>query len=98
MPSVTRLAIHEEGQQAVCFRATDTAATVLNRCNTSSLLEWFKTNSEDPAARAYTYMEFLRHYVYDKNKVFAALLKPGGRTAHSRFGIPIPIENNTHCK
>ena len=28
----------------------------------------------------------------------AALLMPGGRTAHSRFGIPIPIENSTHCK
>lgn len=28
----------------------------------------------------------------------AALLMPGGRTSHSRFGIPIPIEGTTHCK
>ena len=28
----------------------------------------------------------------------AALLLPGGRTAHSRFRIPIPIEGATHCK
>ena len=28
----------------------------------------------------------------------AALLMPGGRTVHSRFGIPIPIETQTHCK
>lgn len=28
----------------------------------------------------------------------AALLLPGGRTAHSRFAIPIPIEGQTHCK
>ena len=53
VPSVTRLAIHEEGQQAVCFRSNENAATVLNRRNTSSLLEWFKTNNEDPAAREY---------------------------------------------
>lgn len=51
LPSVTRLAIHEEGQQAVCFSAQDTPAAVLNRRNTSTLLEWFKTNREDPAAR-----------------------------------------------
>ena len=68
------------------------------QCSTAATLAAFKTNSEDPAARAYTYMEFPRHYVYDKNKVFAALLMPGGRTAHSCFGIPSPIENNTHCK
>ena len=28
----------------------------------------------------------------------AALLLAGGRTAHSRFRIPIPVEGATHCK
>ena len=27
----------------------------------------------------------------------ALLLFPGGRTAHSRFKIPILLEDNTHC-
>lgn len=28
----------------------------------------------------------------------AALLLPGGRTAHSRFGIPIPATSGKNCK
>lgn len=67
VPSVTRLAIHEEGQQAVSFKATDTAEMVVNRRNTSTLMEWFKVNATDPSARDYTYLEFPRHYVWEKN-------------------------------
>ena len=68
VPAVTRLAVHEEGQQAVFFKATDDATAVVNRRNTSSLLEWFEMNKTDPAARQYTYLEFPRHYVWSKNK------------------------------
>ena len=68
VPSVTRLAVHEEGQQTVYFKANNDAAAVVNRRSTSSLLEWFEVNKSDPAAQQYTYLEFLCHYVWDKTK------------------------------
>lgn len=68
VPSVTRLAVHEEGAHRVYYKDGVTLMREVEREGTSTLLEWFHTNKDDSAGRHLTYLEFVQEYSWDKSK------------------------------
>uniref|UniRef100_A0ABD2WRH7 ATP-dependent DNA helicase n=1 Tax=Trichogramma kaykai TaxID=54128 RepID=A0ABD2WRH7_9HYME len=64
--SITRLAVHLPNQQ--CAIITDENFVDLNQAS-STLIDYFKLNSEDPNARQYFYKDIPTVYVHKKKKV-----------------------------
>jgi hypothetical protein len=70
LPAVTTLQLHLPGQQAVYFSEREDPAAIQARLDRSltTLLAFFKYNSEKADGRQYLYHEFPEHYVYERNK------------------------------
>ena len=81
LPSVIPLALHLPGQQAVYFSEQEASDNLRQRLDmsTTTLLAFFKYNSEREDGRQYLYQEFPEHYVYERNK--------GWKTRKQRFSI-----------
>jgi hypothetical protein len=64
--TITRLAVHLEGQQTMFFEAgTEQHAVEANR--QTRLTAWFELNKKDPAARQYLYPDIPKHYRFSAN-------------------------------
>ena len=68
VPAVTRLAVHEEGGHRVYFKNGTMLTDVRDRTSTTTLLQWFETNSFDPNVRMLTNLEFVTKYSWDLTK------------------------------
>ena len=81
LPSVTTLALHLPGQQAVYFSEWEATNELRQRLDisTTTLLAFFKYNAEKEDGRQYLYQEFPEHYVYERNK--------GWKPRQQRFSI-----------
>ena len=66
-PAVTRLAIHDEGQQNVMFREGQEVEAVEKQVNTT-LMAFFVTNKTNPAARHIKYQDFPKHFTFRNGK------------------------------
>ena len=66
-PAVTRLAIHDEGQQNVMFREGQEVEAVEKQVNTT-LMAFFDTNKTNPAARHIKYQDFPKHFTFSNGK------------------------------
>ena len=68
-PSVIPLALHLPGQQAVYFSERETLDELRAHLDmsTTTLLAFFKYNSENEDGRQYLYQEFPEHYLYECN-------------------------------
>ncbi|CAB5176430.1 unnamed protein product [Rhizophagus irregularis] len=66
-PKVQRLAVHLPDHQYVTFQDGENLQNVIERANSrkTTLTAFFQENMENPAARAYTYIEFPIHYTWD---------------------------------
>jgi len=66
LPPVTTLVLHHPGQQAIYFPEQDDPGALQERLNRSmtTLIVFFKFNSENVDGRQYLYQEFPEHYVY----------------------------------
>jgi len=69
LPDVTTLSLHLPSQQALYFPDQKTAGDLQERLDrsTSTLLAFFKYNSENVDGRQYLYHEFPEHFVYVHN-------------------------------
>ena len=69
VPGVT-FALHLPGQQAVYFSEQEASDDLRARLDmsTTTLLAFFKYNSEKEDGRQYLYQEFPEHLVYERNK------------------------------
>ena len=69
LPSVTTLALHLPGHQAVYFSERETSDELrqLLDMSTITLLAFFRYNSVKEDGRQYFYQEFPEHYVYERN-------------------------------
>jgi len=81
LPDVTTLTLHLPGQQAVYFPDQESASDLQERLDrsTSTLLAFFKYNSDNVDGRHYLYHEFLEHFVY--------MPKVGWKWRKQRFAI-----------
>ena len=79
--SVIPLALHLPGQQGVYFSEREASDDLRARLDmlTTTLLAFFKYNSEKEDGRQYLYQEFPEHFVYESNM--------GWRTRKQRFSI-----------
>ncbi|KAI9126198.1 hypothetical protein K1719_002619 [Acacia pycnantha] len=68
-PSVERLSFHLPNQQHVIYSNRDDVVELLDkpRVSESQFLAWMEKNKTDAFARTLTYIEFLKHYVYQRN-------------------------------
>jgi len=68
LPAVIALALHLPGQQAVLFSVQGDQGDVRDRLyrSTTTLLAFFKSNTENADGRGYLYHEFPEHYVYER--------------------------------
>ncbi|KAI9083958.1 hypothetical protein K1719_034216 [Acacia pycnantha] len=68
-PSVERLSFHLPNQQHVIYSNHDDVVELLDkpRVNESQFLAWMEKNKTDAFARTLTYIEFPKHYVYQRN-------------------------------
>ena len=81
LPAVIALALHLPGQQAVLFSVQGDQGDLRERLDrfTTTLLAFFKYNTENADGRAYSYHEFPEHYVYER--------KVGWKPRTQRFPI-----------
>ena len=81
LPDVTTLTLHLPGQQAVYFPDQESAGDLQERLDrsTSTLLAFFKYNSENVDGRQYLYHECPEHFVY--------VPKVGWKCRKQRFSI-----------
>ncbi|CAN1125820.1 hypothetical protein LINPERHAP2_LOCUS3077, partial [Linum perenne] len=96
-----------QGEQPVYSNINSTMEHLVEDelANTSMLLEWMNTNRTDPEARKTFLWQVLSMKLRSEKKVvicvatsgIAALLMTGGRTAHSRFHIPIDVDSTSTC-
>ncbi|XP_010479356.2 PREDICTED: uncharacterized protein LOC104758217 [Camelina sativa] len=68
--TVQRLSFHLEGEQNITMEDEDDVDDVLTRPrnHTSQLLEWMKMNQHNTEAQELTYIEFPKHFVWNKTK------------------------------
>jgi len=81
LPSVIALALHLPGQQAVLFSVQGDQGDLRERLDrtTTTLLAFFKYNTENADGRGYLYHEFPEYYVYER--------KVGWKPRTQRFAI-----------
>ena len=81
LPSVIPLALHLPGQQAVYLSEQEASDDLRARLDmsTTTLLAFFKYNSEKEDGRQFLYQEFPEYIVYERNT--------GWRTRKRRFAI-----------
>jgi len=67
-PSAIALALHLPGQQAILFSVQGDQGDLHEQCDrsTTTLLAFFKYNTENADGRGYLYHEFPEHYVYER--------------------------------
>ena len=65
---VERLPVHLSNQQNVTFSDISDFWETLQKPQTSRLLQWFKLNKDDVAARQLLYHDLLAHYTWDKER------------------------------
>lgn len=67
-PAHIRLAIHLPGEERVRFHKDTSVEELLQHADsvTTTLLQWFKCNSEDQNARQFLYHQFPNYYVWLK--------------------------------
>ena len=92
-PSIHRLAVHEHNQQTVTFNENDVAQALKNAQKTT-LLGWFKLNSEDHKARQYKYHEIPEHYVWNRCKYKCSARKQG--RCIGRMYTTNPVQGDRH--
>ncbi|KAI9120964.1 hypothetical protein K1719_007997 [Acacia pycnantha] len=86
-PSVERSSFHLPNQQYVIYSNHDYVAELLDkpRVSESQFLAWMEKNKTDAFARTLTYIEFPKHYVYQRNNKAWKRRKKGssvGRITH----------------
>ncbi len=89
-PPITRLAVHLPNEQSVIFDPTSDTHDIQMIANesTSTLLQWFRLNQTDVAARQWLYTEIPEHYSLGKNKEWIPRLQRSfsiGRTMAVSF-------------
>ena len=69
-PAVQRLSFHLPNQQTIVYCSTDDVEELLDkpRVSESQFLSWFETNSQNSLAKSLTYVEFPKHFVYERKK------------------------------
>ena len=67
-PAVERLPFHLPNQQSVIFDPSESIAFQLEKvsANTSKFLAWMECNQTDTEAEKLLYVEFPKHYVWNK--------------------------------
>lgn len=68
-PPVMRLHIHLPNEQCVVFDPTADSEDIHHACesSTSTLLQWFELNKQDPAARSLLYTRVPEHYTWSQS-------------------------------
>lgn len=80
-PAVQRLSFHLPNKQSIIYCNNDDIEELLEkpRVRESQFLSWFQTNKSNELAKSLTYLEFPKHFVFDKaNKSWRP--RQGGRT------------------
>ena len=86
-PAVERLPFHLPNEHSVCFDPTESIDFQLEKdsANTTKFLQWMETNKVDAKARKLLYVEFPKHYVWNKKDLVWTERKQGksiGRIHH----------------
>ncbi|VFQ82699.1 unnamed protein product [Cuscuta campestris] len=101
------LYVHLPGEQLLTLKDNQNIVEAVNQeaAHQTMLTHWMTINKTSEEARSLTYAEFPTAKLRSERKIvltvassgIASLLLPGGRTAHSRFDIPIELFEGTTC-
>ncbi len=61
-PNTVRLTIHLPDQENTTFKDSDMLTEIMKSHHDTTLMAWFKLNTQDPAVRQYYYRDIPKHY------------------------------------